>query len=94
MGNFIVSYDLNGPAPTHAQMDAHIRAGCLQYGRILETVWYVRANTNADQLFAYLGQILTPNDRLMVVEGGRIVVRNLLIDDKALINAWNGQHAA
>jgi hypothetical protein len=92
--NFIVSYDLNGRTPTHAQMDAHIKAGCRQYGRILETVWYIQADTTADALAIYLWQIMSPNDRLMVVEGGRAMFKNLLVRDDEVIKAWNGRHAA
>ena len=94
MKNFIVSYDLNGRTPTHAEMDEHIRAGCHQYGRILETVWYIQAGGTADQLFAYLWTIMSPNDRLMVVEGARAVFHNLLTGDQVIIDAWNRQRAA
>jgi hypothetical protein len=92
--NFIVSYDLNGRFPTHAKMDAHIRAGCFQYGRILETVWFVRAAMTAPQLAAHIGSILSPNDRLVVVEGGAAIFQNLLVSDQSVINAWNGRRAA
>lgn len=94
MKNFIVSYDLNGRVPTHAQMDAHIRKGCYQYARVLETVWFVQANLTADQLAAHLLEVMSKNDRLVVVEGTRAIFQNLLVDDHVIINAWNNRLAA
>ncbi len=94
MNNFIVSYDLNGRTPTHAEMDKHIRMGCHQYGRILETVWFIQASSTVEQLFAYLWKIMSPNDRLMVVEGNYAAFMNLLVVDQVVIDAWNGQRAA
>lgn len=94
MKNFIVSYDLNGHTPTHAQMDKHIKAGCYQYGRILETVWFIQYKGTAEDLFNYLWRIMSPNDRLMVVEGKQAVFANLLIKDNAVVTAWNNRRAA
>ena len=94
MRNFIVSYDLNGPHPTHAEMDEHLDKVQCNYGRILETVWFIKANTTADALAAYIKQILSKNDRLVVVQGGAAIFDNLLIEDQAVVNAWNNQRAA
>jgi hypothetical protein len=41
MANFVVTYDLNGPYPSHKQMDDHLQKIAIRYGRILETVWWV-----------------------------------------------------
>ena len=94
MKNFIVSYDLNGAHPTHAEMDRHIQQGCLKYARILETVWYVKRSGTAAELSNYLSRILSPNDRLMVVEGTAAVFQNLLVQDQAVIDEWNNRLAA
>lgn len=96
MKNFIVSYDLNGPRPTHDQFDKHIKAcpNCSQYGRILETVWFVQYDGTTKSLFGYLWQIMSPNDRLMVIEGKQALFQNLLINDADVIAAWNGRRAA
>tara|TARA_R110002110_G_scaffold196337_1_gene406122 strand:- start:224 stop:514 length:291 start_codon:yes stop_codon:yes gene_type:complete len=96
MKNFVISYDLNGPNPTHAKMDAHLKACpfCVNYGRLLETVWYFRGNTSTNDLFNYVSKILSQNDRLLVVEGAEATFNNLLIDDQAIVNAWNNRRAA
>lgn len=86
--NYLVSYDLNGPFPTHAQIDKHIEAGSALYGRILETVWYVQSAMNVKQLYDYVNSILSANDRLIVVEVGDGWVRNLLVDTPSLQGAW------
>jgi hypothetical protein len=40
MANFIVTYDLNGPRPSHKEMDDHLRTLSAARGRVLETVWW------------------------------------------------------
>lgn len=94
MKNLIVSYDLNGNVPTHAEMDKHIKAGCFQYARILETVWFVKTNYTAREMFEYMNSILSANDRLIVVEASDGIWRNLLINAQALEGAWNNNLAA
>ena len=55
MSNFIVTYDLNGPRPTHAQIDSHLLALGQDFvrGRILESVWYVGGPTTTVFLRAF-----------------------------------------
>lgn len=89
MGNFIVSYDLNGPSPTHAEMDEHLKTLNVDRGRILETVWYVGYSGTLDQLYDYVDRILSVNDRLFVTECREAVLRNLLVTSSSLISAWN-----
>jgi len=84
MANFFVSYDLNGPHPTHAQMDKHLQAVAGVYGRVLETVWYLSYGGTRQQLLAYVDKILSPNDRVLVVEAQGATWRNLLINDASL----------
>lgn len=88
MANYIVSYDLNGPVPTHAQMDKHMENAGWARGRILETVWYVGAAMTQQQVFAHINSILTNNDRLIVVAASDATFRNLLVTDAALQKAW------
>lgn len=88
MANYFVSYDLNGKVPTHAQMDAHLKKGGYGRGRILETVWFVKANADLDTVFNYVNSILSPNDRLIVILAENAMFRNLLIPNKILVDAW------
>jgi len=92
--NFIVSYDLNGPTPTHAQMDKHLKATNCAYGRILETVWYVKANSTSEALYNYIAKILSENDLLVVVEGATAMFGNTLVNNQELVNSWNNLRAA
>ncbi len=82
MANFLVTYDLNGPHPTHKQMDDHLHALGPNFvrGRILETVWYVAGPTNASELKAYIQRMLSPNDLLIVVEVASAAWTSLLVD--------------
>lgn len=89
MANFIVSYDLNGSTPTHAQMDAHLETLPCARGRILETVWYVGAWMTQDALYDHVNSILSPNDRLIVSEAKEATFRNLLVTSQSLKDAWN-----
>lgn len=86
--NYIVSYDLNGPVPTHAQMDAHIAKFAVEYGRILETVWYVRSGLSCEAVYNYMNSILSPNDRIIVVDAKDMWMRNLLLDIPSIQQAW------
>ena len=50
MANFLVTYDLNGPRPSHAEMDKHIEKISSVHCRLLETVWYVAYSGTAPEL--------------------------------------------
>lgn len=89
MANYFVSYDLNGPRPTHAQMDEHIRAVSGKFGRVLETVWYIGVHGHtAASLRDYLGSILGSEDRLLVAECLEASWSNLLLNSPSLKEAW------
>lgn len=82
--NYIVTYDLDRPVPTHAAMDMYIRAlapACVVVGRILETVWFIKYSGTEVQLRDYLKRILGPNDRLLVVRADRSAWKELLVPD-------------
>jgi hypothetical protein len=81
MANFIVTYDLNRPTPTHRQMDEYLREHCHAYGRVLETVWYVKFPGTAPQLRDLIAAILDPNDLLLVVQTTRVAWTSLLLND-------------
>jgi hypothetical protein len=85
--NYIVSYDLNGPAPTHSEMDQHLFPIAGVYGRLLETVWYLTYEGNAEQLLDYLDQALGLEDRVLVVEIASGAWRNLLVPGDSLMEA-------
>src|SRR5262249_920724 len=89
MANFIVSYDLNGSTPSHKQVDQLLEKLGAVRGRILETVWYVGWSGTRDDLYDAVNSILTSNDRIFVADANDAVFRNLLVQDQALINAWN-----
>lgn len=81
MANFIVTYDLNRPTPTHKQMDDFLKKHCHAYGRLLETVWYVKFAGTEVQLRDLIATILDPNDLLLVVHTTKVAWTNLLVDD-------------
>lgn len=92
MPNFIVSYDLNGPRPSHQEMDAHLSRIGSGRARLLETVWWINYPGTAAQLRDQIMAILRPEDRLLVCECTDAAWQRLLVDGDALANAW--QHAA
>lgn len=88
MANYIVSYDLNGNRPTHAQMDKHMESAGWARGRILETVWYVGTPSSRKAVYDHINSILSTNDRIIVVDAGQATFRNLLLNDQSLVDAW------
>lgn len=87
--NYIISYDLNGNVPTHAQMDKHLHAATEAYGRILETVWYARTDKTTKEVYDYVDRILSANDRLIVARSSDAWFRNLLVNQPSLQQAWS-----
>ena len=96
MANFIVTYDLNRPQPTHKQMDAHLRAlgPAFLRGRVLETVWYVAGPTTTARLKEYIRRILTPNDLLLVVEARNASWTKLLVNEAEFKRVFESQPSA
>ena len=96
MSNFILTYDLNGPLPTHKQMDEHLNALGSNFvrGRILESVWYVRGPTTAVLLRAYVQRILSPNDLLIVAETTYVAWTKLLVDPAQFKMTFENQSLA
>lgn len=82
MANFIITYDLNGPRPTHKQMDDHLLALGPKFvrGRLLETVWYLAGPTTAVQIRNYIQPLLSANDLLLVVEATSAAWTDLLVN--------------
>lgn len=89
MANLIVPYDLNGPFPSHQQMDDHLRKLTVKRGRVLETVWWVDYPGTAAQLRDQVKTILGPEDLLLVIEAKSAAWTKLLVSSDRLIQAWN-----
>ncbi|MBX3484802.1 hypothetical protein [Phenylobacterium sp.] len=89
MANFIVSYDLNGPSPSHHEMDEHLQKLGGTRGRLLETVWYVKTEGMTHvTLRNYVAAILQPEDQLLVVDCYAAAWQNLLVTDASFKGAW------
>jgi hypothetical protein len=88
MANFIVTYDLNGPRPSHKEMDDHLKKLTANRGRILETVWWVDYPGTAAALRDQVKTILGSEDILMVIEAKSAAWTKLLVDNASLQEAW------
>jgi hypothetical protein len=88
MANFVLTYDLNGPRPSHKEMDDFLKALTVNRGRILETVWWVDYPGTAAQLRDRVKTILGPEDLLLVIEAKSAAWTSLLVDGNSLIAAW------
>lgn len=88
MANFILSYDLNGPRPSHKEMDDHLQKIGAARGRILETVWYVAYAGDLNSLRDHVKSILGKEDLLLVVEGKEATWTKLLVDTESLKSTW------
>lgn len=88
MANFIITYDLNGPFPSHQRMDDHLRLLTVKRGRVLETVWWVDYPGTAAELRDLVKTILGPEDLLLVIEASSAAWTKLLVKETNLIKAW------
>jgi hypothetical protein len=88
MANYVVSYDLNGPRPTHHEMDKHMESAGWARGRILETVWWVGTDQSLQAVYNHVDAILSANDQVIVVLADEAAWRDLLINDDSLTEAW------
>lgn len=88
MANFIVTYDLNGPTPSHKQMDDHLAKLAAKRGRVLETVWWLDYSGTAPELRDQVKTILGKEDLLLVIEAKSAAWTKLLVDNEALKQAW------
>jgi hypothetical protein len=87
MASYIISYDLNGPTPSHKDVDQLIRSISAKAGRVLETVWWVDYAGTEVQLRDRLRTILRKEDRLFVGACPRAAWYNLLVTDASLKQA-------
>jgi hypothetical protein len=87
MASYLISYDLNGPSPSHKEMDDLIPRISAKAGRVLETVWWVDYPGTAVQLRNQLLTILRKEDRLFVCACPRAAWYNLLVTDESLKQA-------
>lgn len=96
MTNFVVTYDLNGPRPSHKEMDEHLKAlgPAFVCDRVLETVWYVAGPTTASRLRDYVNQILGEEDLLLVIEASRSAWSKLLVDESVFKAIFERQSIA
>lgn len=92
MANYIVSYDLNRPRPTHAEMDKHMTSANWSCARILETVWHVGTGQTAEQVYEYVRTKLSGDDPLIVVQTEYAVFERLLEPDASFLGRWQ-RHA-
>ncbi len=86
MANFIVTYDLNGPDPSHQEMDQTMRA--LGASRILETVWWLDYSGSASGLRDHLLATLRAEDGLLVCRCSAAAWNSLLVKGEAFKNAF------
>jgi hypothetical protein len=88
MANFIVTYDLNGPFPSHKKMDEALSRVATKRGRVLETVWWVDYPGTAVALRDHLRTILGPEDLLLVIECKSAAWTKLLVTDQSFKDSF------
>jgi len=87
MASLLLSYDLNGPNPSHKEMDELIPKLATKAGKVLETVWWVDYPGTAVQLRDRLLSTLRKEDRVFVCACSDAAWFNLLVTDAALKQA-------
>ena len=88
MANFIGTYDLNGPNPTHKQVDDLLARVGARRARVLETVWWVDYSGTSEQPREHLQTIIRREDSILVCKCVSAAWANLLVDGNSLTTAW------
>jgi hypothetical protein len=86
MANFIVTYDLNGPYPSHQDVDQLLSN--LGGTRVLETVWWVPWSGDHVGLRDRLMSTLRSEDGLIVCEVSAAAWNGILVDSNAFRTAF------
>ncbi|WP_370312536.1 hypothetical protein [Sagittula sp.] len=86
MANFILTYDLNGPRPSHRDIDRELIA--LGAARLLETVWWIDYSGTAAGLRDHLMSTLQIEDGLLVCKVSAAAWNSLLVDSGAFKDAF------
>lgn len=86
MANFIVTYDLNGPIPSHQDVDREMRA--LGGARILETVWWIDWSGTPGGLRDHLMTILQIEDGLLVCRVSAAAWNSLRVTSESFKEAF------
>lgn len=89
MANFIISYDITSPMPTHNHLEQVFEQIGATAGRIQNSVWYVAWSGTPPELFEALQPLFSSADRLIIVEAADAKWRNLMIKDQSLRNSWD-----
>lgn len=89
MANYVLSYDLNGPHPSHQEVDEFLSGLGAKRARVLETVWWLDYSGTAAGLRDRMKTILRAEDSLLVCECTSAAWSNLLVDGQSLADAWN-----
>lgn len=88
MANYILTYDLFGRVPTHAQVDAHIaKAGFKEFAKILDDGWYIGTPHNIAAVHRYFMKIFSENDRIVLIEIKRTMLENLEVPTEEIEEA-------
>lgn len=89
MANFLITYDLNGPNPSHKLMDEAVSRLGIKCARVLETVWWLESSNTAVGIRDHLQSILGKEDLLLVVECKSAAWTGLLVDSESFKSAFN-----
>lgn len=87
MANYIVTYDLNGPSPSHRDVDREMDA--LGASRILETVWWLDWSGTPAGLRDHLMSILQIEDGLLVCKISAAAWNSLRVTSESFKDAFN-----
>lgn len=88
LANFIFTYDLNGSRPTHKEMDDHIKSLGYACARVLESVWYIGYPGTLKDLADQISEVLSDNDRYLLIEAKNMRMKNLLVKQDWVISQF------
>lgn len=89
MANFLITYDLNGPNPSHKKMDEAVSRLGARYARVLETVWWLESSNTVVGIRDHLQSILGKEDLLLVIDCKGAAWTKLLVDSQSFKDAFN-----
>lgn len=88
--NFFIAYDLLKPGQQYDRMEEGIKKVCTWYMKLQYSLYYIRSEYTASEIYDTLRSYQDANDKLAVIQASNAVVSSLSdAQRQVFLNLWN-----